>query len=232
MLGRQFPREHLVEDHAQRVDVRAAVHRLRFQRLLRRHVSRRPSRRFRRGGRIAVEHLRDAKIRDLHAAILRQQQVLRLDVTMHNPALVRKLQRLAEWWYDRERLLRRQLPGAKQLTQVHAVHVLHQQIEKAVRLAEIMDCDDVRMVQPGERLRLAGEPLRESRLLAPLRREELQGDKAPQGFLPRLVHDPHTAAAEALENLQLRKVRCDLLGRERRRTADHVFRQDSFRAEI
>ena len=77
--------------------------------------------------------------------------------------------------------------------------------------------DDVRMIQRRERLRLVREALRKLRIVHPLRREQLQRDEAVERFLPRLVDDPHAAAAEAFEDFELRKVRGELLRRLGRR---------------
>jgi hypothetical protein len=63
------------------------------------------------------------------------------------------------------------------------------------------------MIQRGERLRFVRETLRKLRIRHALRREQLQRDKAIERSLPRLVDDPHSAASEALENLELRKIR-------------------------
>ena len=54
----------------------------------------------------------------------------------------------------------------KQLPQVHPIHKLHQQVIQAVGLAEVIDGDDVGMVEPGQRLRFAGEALGEARVFS------------------------------------------------------------------
>jgi CitMHS family citrate-Mg2+:H+ or citrate-Ca2+:H+ symporter len=79
--------------------------------LLRGHVLRRTgglrlgqpyARRFR------AEDLRDAKVRDLHHARFVDEQVLRLDVAMHDAVVVGALQRLANRRHDGQRLLWRE----------------------------------------------------------------------------------------------------------------------------
>ena len=50
------------------------------------------------------EDLGDAEIRDLHPAAFIQQDVLRLDVAVHDALLVRELQRLADLRHDLQRL--------------------------------------------------------------------------------------------------------------------------------
>ena len=98
------------------------------------------------------------------------------------------------------------------------------------------------MIQHGERLRLARETLSKLRIVLPLRREHLERDEAAERFLPRLVHHAHPAAAEALVDLELGKMRRDGFDRERfastaRLIAGHcgvgakVQRHDAARAE-
>ena len=107
-----------------------------------------------RGG---AQHLGDAEIGDFDAASFVEQQVLGLDVAMHNAAVMGKLQRIAKRRDNGERLLGRELAGAQQLPEIRAIHEFHQQKIKAAGLAEIMNRNNVRVIQSGERLRLAGE---------------------------------------------------------------------------
>ena len=131
--------------------------------LLRRHVVRRAHHVLPARQRLVLgagaQHLGDAKVGDLHPALLVQQDVLRLDVAVDDALLVGELQRLADLRHDDQRLLGASLPALQQLPQGHAVHELHQQVGIAARLAEVIDGDDVRMVEPGQRPRLAGEAL-------------------------------------------------------------------------
>ena len=112
-----------------------------------------------------AQQLGDPEIRDLHPALFVEQDVLRLDVAVDDALLVRILERLADRRHDDQRLLRRQLPGLQQLPQAHPIHELHQQVIEAVGLAEVIDGDNVRMVEAGQRLRLAGETLGKARVL-------------------------------------------------------------------
>ena len=59
------------------------------------------------------------------------------------------------------------------------------------------------------RVLFAGKPLGKRRIIAP--RQNLQGDEAIQPRLPGLVHRPHAALAEQLDDLQLRKQRPQLI---------------------
>ena len=59
--------------------------------------------------------------------------------------------------------------GLQRLAQVHAVDELHQQVEEAAGLAEVVDGDDVRVAEAGERLGLAVEALGEARVVGSVR---------------------------------------------------------------
>ena len=143
-----------------------------------------------------------------------------------------ELQRIAQWRHDGQRLLRRELSRSQKLPKICTVHKFHEQIIKPARLPEVVNGDDVRMVQRGQRLGLAGEPLGELRVPHALRREQFQRDEAVQGFLPRLVNHAHAAAPETFQNFKLRKVRGDLFGRQRRLRGGRVVGENGFRLQV
>ena len=126
---RQFAGQHLVEDHSQRINVRAMVGLLRFGPLLRRHVMGCTGGAVigrQRGG---ADHSSDAKIGDFDAAGLVQEQVLRLDVAVDDTAIVGELQRVANRRHDGQGLLGCEPASAQGLPQVDSIHELHQQIK-------------------------------------------------------------------------------------------------------
>ena len=125
---------------------------------------------------------------------------------MDDALVVGELQRLANLRHDGQRLLRRDLPRLQQLAQVHAVHEFHQQVIEPVRLAEVVDRDDVRVVQPGQRLGLARNRSANFGSASCLRRQDLQRHQPVQLGLAGLVNHAHAAAAEAFEDFELREV--------------------------
>jgi len=85
------------------------IHRLRLLDLLGRHVLRRPEHPLRLRQcyvRFASKNFRDAEIGDFYAPFLIQQNILRLDVAMHDAFVVRELQRLAYLRHDLQCLAR------------------------------------------------------------------------------------------------------------------------------
>ena len=203
------PGQHFVEHHAQGVNVRALVHVLRVLQLFGRHVVRRADGQAAGRQRDLVlglaEQLGDAEVGDLHPALRVEQDVLRLDVAVQDAFVVGELERLANLRHEHHRLLRGEPARLHRLAQVYAVHELHQQVEEPAGLAEVMDGDDVRVVQPRQHAGLAVESLGEGGVGGQRLRQELERDEAVQLRLARLVHHPHAAVADEFEYLQLRE---------------------------
>ena len=70
--------------------------------------------------------------------------------------------------------------------------------------ADVVDRADVRMVEGGSGPRFALETLQRLRVAGDLRRQELEGHKAAQARVLRLVDDAHAAAAQLLQYLIMR----------------------------
>jgi hypothetical protein len=106
--------------------------------------------------------------------------------------------------HNGQRCLRHELARTQKLPEIQAVHEFHEQEIKSTRLPEIVDGDDVRMVQGGERLGLPREAFGKPRFPHTLGRQEFQRDKTVQGFLARLIDHANAAAPETLEDFKLR----------------------------
>ena len=92
---------------------------------------------------------------------------------MHHAVVVRVLERFADGRDDGQRLFRGEPAGRHRLAQVDPVDVFHHQMVESARLAEVVDGDDVRVVQRGQRPGLGGEPLGEARVGAALGSQNL-----------------------------------------------------------
>ena len=93
---RHLARQELVENDAQRVDIRPLVDACSL-RLLRRDVLARPQHRPRlRQPALDVERAGDPEVGHLRESVARQQDVLRLDVTVHETVLVREREGAAD----------------------------------------------------------------------------------------------------------------------------------------
>jgi hypothetical protein len=76
-----------------------------------------------------------------------------------------------------------------------AFHELQREKRMAVHLADVEDLDDVRMLQPRDRLRFEPETGQLGRPGVAAGQDHFQGDEPVQAALPRLVDDAHAAAA-------------------------------------
>ena len=160
--------EHLVEHDAERVEVGLPGHGL-AERLLGRDVVGRAE--HAPGDRQALlgERAGDAEVGDLGAAFLADEDVLRLDVAVHDHPFVRGAERARELDGVGEGLGDRQRPlAADELLERLAVDVLEHDVRGADAglgavlgglLAGVDDGDDVRMVQARDRTRLAAKAL-------------------------------------------------------------------------
>ncbi len=102
---------------------------------------------------------------------------------------------------QRRRLGGRQRLAAELLVEAAAAHVLQREERQAAVLADVVNLDDVRVPQPGDRQRLAPEALELLRGGVRPGEDHLQGDDAVQAPLPGLVDDAHAAAAQLLQNV-------------------------------
>ena len=170
---RPTARQHLEQDDAEGPDVGAAIHRL-PARLLGAHVGsgaendpgprhrrRREGRRLRhvrrrtRGG---LQGLGQAKVEHLHGAVRADFDVGGLQVTVDDPLLVRRLQRLRDLLRDRQRVVEGDLSARDPLRQVLALDQLHDQGTDAARFLQAVNVGDVGVIQRRQGLRFACEP--------------------------------------------------------------------------
>jgi hypothetical protein len=103
---------------------------------------------------------RDAEVGDLHAAVVEQDDVARLDVAVDDAALVRVLQRGEQLGHQPAGLGEREaLARIEQALQVAAAHQLHDDERRigAGVLAVLVDGDDAGMAEPADGLGLAPE---------------------------------------------------------------------------
>ncbi len=153
--------QHLIEDHAGRVEVRRRrgwfPTELFGSEVLRRAHEVAGSGQL---GRVVVQSLGDAEVGELHVAVATQQDVGRLHVAVHDPGGVGGLQgrehriRHVQALTDVEWTLDGQLAGQRR-----SVDELHDEEQLAVRFAGVVGGDGVGMSEAGRCSCLAPEPL-------------------------------------------------------------------------
>ena len=146
----------------------------------------------------AAALLRDAEVHQVDAAgLVLDHHVGRLDVAMDHLARVGGVERARDLLEDRERLVRIVRAALlDQLLEVGPLHVAHRDVDEALVIAGVVDRDDVRVVDRGDRLRLADEALAEVGAAAELGRQRLERGLAPEQQVLGLVDEAHAAAPE------------------------------------
>jgi hypothetical protein len=199
--------ERAKEDHAERVEIDAVIDVLRAARLLGRHVVGRAEGRagarrrfFRRAERRL--HLADAEVEHLHEARVpaapREEDVLRLQIAVHDLLGVHRLERFADLRHhvddvgDRQRAARADLRG-----EVVALEQLeHHEHRAVVGGAEVEHLDDVLVADRRRRERLATETRDDVRVTGVVRVEQLHRHALPDAEVLRFVDRAHSACRE------------------------------------
>ena len=187
--------QHLVEQHAEAVQVGAGIHRLAAN-LLRAHVARRADGQAGPGhDRGAAEGFGDAEVGQHRAAVFAEQDVLGLDVAVDDVAAVGVVQGAGHGAGDGQGFLQRQAV-ADALLQRTARQILHRQVIGVVVGRDVVNGDDVRVVELRDDAAFPQEPLGEFLVGGEDGLDHFQRDVAVQRLLHGEVDDRHAALAE------------------------------------
>ena len=206
-LERRFPTQQLEEQAPEAEDVGAWVDAFAAH-LLRGHVRRRPDeaarigvvegRRFRPAvhdpGRL--EHLGQTEVDDLGVTRLGDHDVRRLEVAVHDAVSVSLGERLGQLHRDTEGgpTSERAIPYPR--LQRVAPDQLHRDVGHSVRLVDLVDDRDRRVLQGGSRPRFREQPAAQLGVLDQLGGEHLESHQALQSRVAGAVDDSHSAVTQ------------------------------------
>ena len=152
-----------------------------------------------------LQDFRGAEIGDLDSVVTSQHQIGRLDVAMHDVALVGKLQGAARLLHDAQDSRQREgMAIIEERLQATALDEFHNDVVQAIFFASIEDNDNVGV---GQETRSAGFGLKSSEKLRTSEAgalgaefDRFDGDGAADNRVRRLVDDTHSAAAQFADN--------------------------------
>ena len=145
--------------------------------------------------------LGQAEVEHFDLPRLGNQNVLRFQVAMGDPFMVGRRQSIGQGNGQIEEIPERQSVGRNGIGQRFAPDQLHGQKVDLAGLLNRVDGDDVRVVEGGDRLGLALEPLAAGRISRQGFRQDLKGDLAAQAGVLRLEHFAHAAASQLGKDL-------------------------------
>ena len=190
------PGEAFVQHARQRIDVGAVGHDAAGE-PFGRHVGVGAHRRAQFGQLLVTGGVGDAEVHQIGEVVAIEQDVLGLDVAVHDATLVRGVEGGGDLAHDGHRPRGHHRPEVLQdLAKIGAVDHAHVDEEHAVDLAVVVDRYDVRFLQPPGRMRLALQPLAEHRVVRRALRQQLQRDDAILDGVLGLVDLAHPALAD------------------------------------
>ena len=148
----------------------------------------------------AIHSLCQPKIHELRAR-LRQHDVARLQIAMHDSTAMRRLQARRDLSSITQDLIQRQRPTPQTLGQRLAFQQLHHEIAHAILRAHVMQLANVRMIQRRDGARLTFEALSCISLVGHVSRKNLDGNAAVEPGIAGAIHFAHAARSKRPENL-------------------------------
>ena len=138
-----------------------------------------------------------AEVGELGAAFGGDEDVAGFDVAVDDVFRVGVMQGVADLGDDFQRLRGVQAGAGEDALEVGAIDVFHREIEQpGTRLAEVVNGNDARVLEPGEGLRLTTETGDEVLVRSQLGWEEFDGDGTIEGGLHAAIDGSHSTATD------------------------------------
>jgi hypothetical protein len=113
-----------------------------------------------------------------------------------HPGVVRGVERVRDRSQDPDDAVEVQLPARDEVLQRRTLDELHRDVQLAVRVAEVVHRDHVRVIQRRLAARLAPETLLEAVVARQLRCDHLERDSPVQRELDGLIDHTHASLAQ------------------------------------
>ena len=188
---RRLAREGLVEEAAERVDVRAAVDVLAADLLGRDVVGGAERAAGAERGCGVAEVAAQPEVGQVDVAVLVEQHVRGLHVTVHQSTGVSGVEGARDLLHDPDGPGGLERPAAQHDLQVAADDEAHHDVQLPVDLARVVDRHHVRMLQRRRHPRLRQKPLPERHVLGEMRRQQLQRHITIERQITRPIDNPH-----------------------------------------
>ena len=157
-----------------------------------------------------LHQFRQPEIQNLHLPAAGYEDVGRLDVPVHNPGGVGRVQPVRDLNTQIEDFLDLQAAVLDVVLQGLPREQLHGDEMQAGVLADLVDGADVGMIERGGRARLALKTLDCQGIAGECRRQKLERDLAAQPRVVCLVDHPHAAATQLLQHAVMAYCRSNL----------------------
>jgi hypothetical protein len=150
-----------------------------------------------------VDALGQAKVRDPRFAAAVDQDIGGLQVAMDDPGIVRGLDPVGQLCHQRGGIPRRKRPGAFHRGKAGAGDIFHRVEIAILLLTDRVDRDDIPMRQLGRRFRFAAKTLNLAFGGKVPVQDQFDRNGAVQRQLPSPIDDPHPAAADFFQQLEI-----------------------------
>jgi hypothetical protein len=147
-----------------------------------------------------LQEARETEIENLQPAVRGEPQIPRLEIAVHDPALVERDQTVRQLDPDPPHLVVAEAALANQGIDRSPGHELHHEEIDAVIRVEVVNGRDVGMIEPRQRQRFLLESGAAFVVGEAAVRQQLECDVAIETLVARPVHDAHPAGADSLQD--------------------------------
>ncbi len=160
---------------------------------------------------LAVYRAGESEIADFRAGLQIEQDVGRFDVAVEDAVFMGVGEAVTDPRNEADHLSRIDRHAIGRMEQRLPRHVLHDDIEHAVHLAEVENSNEIRMVEFRHRLRLGFEAFAERGVLAEFLGQDLDGHGAVQRLLDGAINRTHASGGDQGFDFVTRKERSEFV---------------------